>query len=52
MVKKLYQADSVKYLGININKSFTWKYPINNVAIKKSKANEMLFKIRHCVDIL
>ena len=37
--KKVYQADSVNYVGINIDKNFTWKHHINNVAIKISKAN-------------
>ena len=49
--KKLYQADLVKYLGINIDKNFTWNHHINNVATKISKANEILFKIRPCADI-
>ena len=32
--KKLYQADSVKYLKIHLDKYFTWKHHINNAAIK------------------
>ena len=44
--EKLYQRDPVKYLGIHINKSLTYKHHIDNVAIKLSKANAMLSKIR------
>ena len=48
--EKLYQTDSVKYLGIRFDKYLTWKHQIN-VVIKLNKANAMLFKIRHYVDI-
>ena len=37
--KKVYQTVSVHSLGINIDKNFTWKHHINNVATKISKAN-------------
>ena len=49
--KMLYQTHSLKYLGIHLDTYLTWKYQINNVAIKLNKANAMLFKIRHYVDI-
>ena len=39
--KKLYQTDSVKYLGIHIDKKAHWKI-INNVAIKLGKVNATL----------
>ena len=45
--EKLYQRDPVKYVGIHINKSLTYKHHINNVAIKLSKGNAMLSKIRN-----
>ena len=48
--KKLYQTDSVKYLGMYIDKNLTWKHHVNNVAIKLSTANAMLSKIRHYID--
>ena len=48
--KKLYQTDSVKYLGMYIDKNLTWKHHVNNVAIKFSTANAMLSKIRHYID--
>ena len=39
------------HLGIHIDKNFTWKHHINNVAIKLSKANKMLSKVRDYVEI-
>ena len=40
--KRLYEADSVKYLGIQIDKRLTWMQQINHVALKLNKANAML----------
>ena len=48
--KKLYKTDSVKYLGIQIDKRLTRKQQIN-VALKLNKANAMLSKLRHVLDI-
>ena len=45
--KRLYETDSVKYLGIQIDKRLTWKQHINHVALKLNKANAMLSKLRH-----
>ena len=44
--KRLYETDSVKYLGIQIDKRLTWKQHINHVALKLNKANAMLSKLR------
>ena len=49
--KRLYETDSVKYLGIQIDKRLTWKQHINHVALKLNKANAMLSKLRHVLDI-
>ena len=46
--KRLYETDSVKYLG---DKKLTWKQQINHVALKLNKANAMLSKLRHVLDI-
>ena len=40
--KRLYETDSVKYLGIQIDKRLTWKQHINYVALMLNKANAML----------
>ena len=44
--KRLYETDSVKYLGIQIDKRLTWKQYVNHVALKLNKANAMLSKLR------
>ena len=49
--KTFYQTNSVKYLRIHLDKHLTSKRQINNVAIKLNKANAMLSKIRHYVEI-
>ena len=37
--------------GIQIDKRLTWKQQINHVALKVNKANAMLSKLRHVLDI-
>ena len=49
--KKLYEIDSIKYLVIRIDKRLTRKQQINHVALKLNKANAMLSKLRHVLDI-
>ena len=49
--KRLYETDSVKYLGIQIGKRLTWRQHINHVALKLNKANAMFSKLRHVSDI-
>ena len=49
--KKLYQTYSVKYLETHLDKYLTWKRQIKYVAIELNKANTMLSKIRHYVDM-
>ena len=48
--KTLCKTNSVEYLGIQIDKSLTWKWHINLVAVKL-KANAMLSKLRYFLDI-
>ena len=48
--KKLVPTNSVKYLGITIDKNLNWKDQISNVSIKLNKANAMISKVRHFVD--
>ena len=52
--KKLFQTNSVKYLGIKIDKQLNWRDHINEVTIKLNRANALLFKVREYVstDIL
>ena len=46
----LYETDSVKCLGIQIDKKLIWTQQINHVALKLNKANAMLSKLRHVLD--
>ena len=47
--KRIFPSDSVKYLGIKIDKQLNWKIHVDNVAIKLNRANAMLYKIRNFV---
>ena len=48
--KRLFETDSVKYLGIKIDKRSVWKQQINHVALKLKKANVILSKLRDVLD--
>ena len=48
--KRIYPTDSVKYLGIVIDRNLDWHHQISNVAAKLNRANAMLSKIRHFVN--
>ena len=48
--KQLYEINSVKYLGIRIDKKLNWKAHINDIALKLIRANAMLYKVRDFVD--
>ena len=47
--KRLYPAESVKYLGVKIDTNLTWQHHVNDLSIKLNRANAMLFKIRKYV---
>ena len=49
--KRLYETDSVKYLGIQIEERLTWKQQISHAALKLNKANVVLSNLRHVLDI-
>ena len=49
--KRLFETNSVKYLGIKIDKRSVWKQQINHVALKLKKANVILSKLRDVLDI-
>ena len=48
--KSLYERDSVKFLGGQVDKSLSWKRQINHVVVKLDKANAMFLKLRHVLD--
>ena len=44
--KRLYPTESVKYLGVKIDTNQSWQYHVNDLSIKLSRGNALLFKIR------
>ena len=48
--KRLYKIDSANCLGIQIDKSLTWKNNIIHVAIKLNKVNAILSKSKHVLN--
>ena len=50
--KRLYPTESVKYLGVKIDRALSWQYHVNDLSIKLNRANVLLFKMRKYVKIL
>ena len=46
---KLYLASHVKYLGVIIDSHLNWNHHYNALALKLTKVNGALSKLRHCV---
>ena len=49
--KRLYPAESVKYLGAKIDANLSWQYHFNDLSIKLNIANVLLFKMRKHVNL-
>ena len=47
--KRLYPSNSVKYLGLRIDKFLHWHDQVNNIAVKLNRANALLLKIRNYI---
>ena len=50
-VKKLKPSNYVRYLGINLDEYFNWSTHINHLSQKLVKANAMLCKLRHFINV-
>ena len=48
--KRLYPSNSVKYLGIKIDRFLHWHDQVNSIAVKLNTANALLLKIRNYVN--
>ena len=48
--KGLYPSNSVKYLGIKIERFLHWHDQVNSIAVQLNKANVLLLKIRNYVN--
>ena len=44
--KKLYSSNSVKYLGIKIDRFLHWHDQVNSIAVKLNRANALFFKLQ------
>ena len=49
--KRIYEINSMKYLGIRIDNKLNWKAHISNIALKLIRANAMLYKVRDFVNV-
>ena len=49
--KRLYPSNSVKYLGVRIDKFLHWHDQVNNIAVKLNRVNALLLKIRNYVNM-
>ena len=49
--KRLYPSNSVKYLGVRIDKFLHWHDQVNNIAVKRSRAHALLLEIRNYINI-
>ena len=50
MEKRLYPSNSVKSLGIKIDRLLHWHDQVNSIAVKLNRANTLLLKIRNYVN--
>ena len=49
--KRLYPSNSIKYLGIKIDRFLHWHTQVNSNAVKLNRANALLLKIRNYVNM-
>ena len=50
-VNRLYPTESVKYLGVKVDKNLSWQYYVNELSIKPKRANALHFKMRKYVSL-
>ena len=49
--KRLYPTESVKYLGVKIDRNLSWQYHVNDFSVKLNRANVLLFKMRKYISL-
>ena len=49
--KRLYPTESVKCLGVKIDTNLNWEHHVNDLSIKRNRANALLFKMRKYVSL-
>ena len=49
--KRLYSTESVKCLGLKIDRNLSWQHHFNDLSSKLNRANAHLFKMRKYVSL-
>ena len=49
--KILYPSESVKYLGVKIDRNLSWQDHVNDLSFKLNRANILLLKMRKYVNL-
>ena len=49
--KRLYPSNSVKYLGVRIDRFLHWHDEVNRITVKLDRANALLLKIKNYVNM-
>ena len=49
--KRLYPTESLKCLGMKIDRNLSWQYHVNDLSIKLNGTNALLFKLRKYVSL-
>ena len=50
--KRLYPTESIKYVGVKIDKNLSWQNHVNDLSNKLNTLNNLLFKMRKYVSLL
>ena len=49
--RRLHPTETVKYLGVKIDKNLSRQYHVNDLSVKLNRINALIFKIRKCVSL-
>ena len=49
--KRLYTTESAKFLDVKIITNLSWQHHVNDLSIKRNRANVLLFKMRKLENI-
>ena len=50
--KRLYPTESIKHVGVKIDKNLSWQNYVNDLSIKLNTLNNLLFKMRKYVSLI
>ena len=49
--KRIYPSNSIKYLGVQIDRLLHWNNQVNRIAVKFDRVNALVLKTRNYVNI-